>query len=444
MRNGIQFRLTLGFGLIFILGALAASALSFYTTYRGTYELQDDFLQQVFNYVNPQKEALPRLKDDTQVQVFLLNDPASKRLFPAMDDGFHTLQKEKGGFRLIKEKKERRFFFMLKNAGELYRAYVRNTPQGTVVILQDSEYREDLAEAAAGGSVLPMAIFLGLLILCMHLIIRRSLRPVVNLSKELETRQETDLTPLPVAEIPKEIHGFVVEINRLLARTDSFIQQQKRFIADASHELRSPMTALSLQIEQLTQEPMPAATKAQLGKVQQGVRRSRNLLEQLLSLSRLQNAKEKPQSALSCEQIFRHVLEDVYPLALEKDQDIGVVSTQDVQIMANETDLYLLVKTLVDNAIRYCPQGSQIDLSATQQHGEICLLVEDNGAGIPEEERQRVLDPFYRILGSGEQGSGLGLAIAQEIVKQYQGHLLLKDAQSFEQGLRVEIYLPRA
>lgn len=106
-------------------------------------------------------------------------------------------------------------------------------------------------------------------------------------------------------------------------------------------------------------------------------------------------------------------------------------------------DFYLLIKTLTDNAIRYTPSGSQIDLSAQTTHEGIILKVEDNGKGIPTEERERVLDPFYRILGSEQQGSGLGLAIAMEIVKHYGGTLTLKDSEKFETGLLVEVWLPR-
>ena len=140
--------------------------------------------------------------------------------------------------------------------------------------------------------------------------------------------------------------------------------------------------------------------------------------------------------------IFRSVIEDVLPLALDKDQDLGVTNDQTVNLHGSETDLYLLVKTLVDNAIRYTPNGSRIDLSVKEKDGSIHICVEDNGNGIPPEECQRVLDPFYRILGTEQQGSGLGLAIAEEIVKNYGGKIELKDSVNFETGLLVKVKLP--
>lgn len=202
------------------------------------------------------------------------------------------------------------------------------------------------------------------------------------------------------------------------------------------------MTALSLQVEQLAHQDLPAEAKIQLIQVKQGIQRSRNLLEQLLSLARIQNNKMENHTDFNVQDIFRSVIEDVLPLAFDKDQDLGVTNDQAVNFHGSETDLYLLIKTLVDNAIRYTPNGSQIDLSVKEKDGDIQICVEDNGNGIPPEERQRVLDPFYRILGTEQQGSGLGLAIAEEIVKNYGGKIELKDSVSFETGLLVEVKLP--
>lgn len=215
--------------------------------------------------------------------------------------------------------------------------------------------------------------------------------------------------------------------------------QQKRFIADAAHELRSPMTALSLQAERLKNQNMPAEAKSQVLQLNQGIRRSCNLLEQLLSFARSQNKEHKHQGMLNLHTIFNRVIEDLYPLVEQKNQDIGVISTGNPTFYANETDAYLLIKTLVDNAIRYTPEGSQIDLSAVEHDDVLEIFVEDNGKGIPEEERERVLDPFYRILGSDEQGSGLGLAITHQIVQNYGGELQLLDSPHFESGLMVKI-----
>ena len=364
------------------------------------------------------------------------NDPASD--FPEqMGEGFHTLKKEGKKYRKMLADK-----MPQKNAPKMYRTYVRNTEEGRIIVIQDNSYREALAYRNAWSSVLPLLVLLPLVILLSIIIVRIAMKPVQRLSKKVEQRHEQNLQPLPIANIPTEIRGFVVEINRLLERTNGFIQQQKRFIADASHELRSPMTALSLQVEQLAAQDLPEPAKNQLTTVKQGIQRSRHLLEQLLSFARLQNQTEKPYTDIDIQKVFRRVIEDLLPLALEKAQDLGVDGEQTATFHGNETDLYLLIKTLTDNAIRYTPNGSQIDLRVQSTAKGITIQVEDNGNGIPAAERERVLDPFYRVLGSEQQGSGLGLAIVAEIVKHYGGTLVLKESLTFDTGLLMEINLP--
>lgn len=452
MKNSLQFRLTLALTILFTLVAIIAGGMAFYNTYRETNKLQDEMLERFSGSVNLSENPtalLPPKMLDGRVRVYFdrnpLNDPAND--FPdQMRDGFHNLKKEGKKYRkMLAENMPREMLPKRhdKNSPKMYRTYVRHTPEGRIIVIQDHNYREDLAFRNAWTSVLPLLVLFPLVILLTIVIVRLTMKPVQRLSKKVEQRHEQNLQPLPTAHLPAEIRGFVVEINRLLSRTNGFIQQQKRFIADASHELRSPMTALSLQVEQLAAQDLPTEVKNQIGAVKQGLQRSRHLLEQLLSLARLQNQGEKPYNDLKIQTIFRQVIEDLLPLALEKQQDLGVDSEQEATFYGNDTDLYLLVKTLTDNAIRYTPKGSQIDLNTQTTPEGIILKVEDNGKGIPKEERKRVLDPFYRILGTEQQGSGLGLAIAMEIVKHYSGTLTLKDSEKFETGLLVEVWLPK-
>ncbi|OOF43210.1 two-component sensor histidine kinase [Rodentibacter rarus] len=452
MRYSLQFRLILALTILFTLVALSAGGMAFYNTYQETNKLQDEMLERFSGSVNLSENPtalLPPKMLDGRVRVYFdHNRPGAPSTdFPAqMAEGFHNLKKEGKKYRrMLAENmpQEMRPHKHEKNADQFYRTYVRHTPEGRIIVIQDNSYREALAFRNAWSSVLPLLVLFPLVILLTIVIVRSTMKPVQRLSKKVEQRHEQNLQPLPTHQLPSEIRGFVMEINRLLSRTNGFIQQQKRFIADASHELRSPMTALSLQIEQLSTQNLPTETKTQLSAVKQGIQRSHHLLEQLLSLARLQNQGEKPYREMDIQTIFRRVIEDLLPLALEKQQDLGVEGEQEVTFYGNETDFYLLVKTLTDNAIRYTPKGSQIDLSAQTTSEGIRLKVEDNGKGIPEEERQSVLAPFYRVLGSDQQGSGLGLTIAMEIVKHYGGSLTLKDSEKFESGLLVEVWLPR-
>ena len=205
-----------------------------------------------------------------------------------------------------------------------------------------------------------------------------------------------------------------------------------------------PDTALSLQAERLNEHNLPPELKEQIGSLKTTIARSHQLQEQLLTLARSQASPEQPNSeqaqtpSIPIQPIFQRIIQDLHPLAQAKDQDIGVTSSENPSLPISEIDLYTLIKTLADNAIRYTPRSSQIDLSTQSQQGSTTIIIEDNGNGIPPAERQRVFDPFYRILGSGEQGTGLGLSIAQR----HSGSITLHNSQTFPTGLRVEITLP--
>ena len=453
MQKSIQFKLTLAFTGLFTFVALVVGGISFYKNYQDANEQQDEMLMQLSNLVNanqPPSTFIPSPPPPHRnARIFVhyerhplanLNAPPD---FPTqMEDGFHTLKKEGKKYHKFNPKNKSAQPHPSAPPEAIFRTYVRNTPEGKIIITQENEYRESVALEHAWKSIVPLLILFPLVILLTIIIVRYAMKPVDNLSRKVEKRHGQDLTPLPTDKIPSEVKGFVLEINSLLARTDDFIQQQKRFIADASHELRSPMTALSLQIEQLSALNLPLEAQKQVAQVQQGIQRSRNLLEQLLSLARIQNQSPQSMEQFDLQTIFKQAIEDLLPLALKKSQDIGVVTSESILIEGNPTHFYLLIKTLLDNAIRYTPNGSQIDLAATKDDTNIQIVIEDDGEGIPEEERQRVLDPFYRILGTQQTGSGLGLAIANEIVQQYGGKLVLKQSQQFDSGLRIEITLP--
>lgn len=426
------------------LTSFIASGIAFYDTYRETYKLQDRTLKQISEYIGTPaiiQEGF-RQGDDNRIAVYWIakgQPPPYFQLPENLENQFYNITQKESTFVLASNQNPRNIFSNLLYSEVPYRAYFRSTSEGTLIVMQENEYREELALHAAWASLMPLLLLLPLIAGLIFWIVKRTMKPVEQLSNSLTLRQEQDLTPLSLAKIPTEVTGFVQAINQLLGRTEAFMLQQKRFIADAAHELRSPMTALSLQAERLKNQNMPAEAKSQVLQLNQGIRRSCNLLEQLLSFARSQNKEHKHQGMLNLHTIFNRVIEDLYPLVEQKNQDIGVISTGNPTFYANETDAYLLIKTLVDNAIRYTPEGSQIDLSAVEYDDVLEIFVEDNGKGIPEEERERVLDPFYRILGSDEQGSGLGLAITHQIVQNYGGELQLLDSPHFESGLMVKI-----
>ena len=221
------------------------------------------------------------------------------------------------------------------------------------------------------------------------------------------------------------------------------MDEQRRFVADAAHELRSPLTALSLQAERLADAEMSANAQERLSTLRKGIERGRTLLDQLLALARAQSSANTSNTTVSVQQVYRRVLEDLMPLAEAKGIDIGVVSDPDAHVLVSEVDLITLVKNLVDNAIRYTPTSGRVDLSFLATKEGTTLVVEDNGPGIPEAERERVFDPFYRVLGSDEIGSGLGLSIVQTISARVGAKVSFGYASDQSRsGLRVMVTFP--
>ena len=334
-------------------------------------------------------------------------------------------------------------FHDLKFQQENYRVYVYTYPTGErLAFSQETDFRDDLVLMGAWSISLPFLILIPVLILICSLIIRQIFRPVQYLAKEIQQRHN-NLQPLSTEYIPREVVEFIAQINLLLERVQQSIQQQQRFIADAAHELRSPLTALSLQAERLAQTTLSPESQQRLDVLQQSIQRHRHLLEQLLTLSKSQNQVPMTLTPISVLSIYQQVISSLYPLAEQKHIDLGIRESQDVTILAEETTLFTLIKNLVDNAIRYIPEYGQIDLAIESQPHHILLIVEDNGDGIPEEQRERVLDAFYRILGTQSEGTGLGLSIVQSIVQKMGWSLALKQSMIFAQGLRVEIMIPQ-
>ena len=220
---------------------------------------------------------------------------------------------------------------------------------------------------------------------------------------------------------------------------------QRRFIADAAHELRSPLTALSLQAERLEQTEIPDLARERLMTLRRGIERGRNLLDQLLTLAKAQAAPDRPTSSVSVQHIYRRVLEDLMPLAEDKHLNIGVEGDQDIQLWVSELDLMAVVKNLVDNAIRYTQDGGRVDLSVTTEDGRAIIRIQDSGPGIPVTERERVFDPFYRPPGSDQVGSGLGLSIVKAVTDRIGAEIQLGFSDEVRySGLCVRIFIPLA
>jgi len=431
LKQSLQVRISIALILMFLPLSIIAGAFSYYQTYHEAEELQDDLLRQTAAYINPKTTDYTQIGSENHILIQTFGQEDTVPLSDTLGEGFHTI---KGS---VDDDDD-------DDDDDEYRAYIRQTPQGKIAVLQETEYRDDLAATAAYQSVLPLLIALPLMILLTVWITYRAMRPVKTLSASLGKRRSDDLSPLDGEGVPSEIQGFVTAINQLLQRTGENIRRQQRFIADAAHELRSPLTALSLQAERLTKLPQSDEAREQTGLILQSIQRNRHLLEQLLTHARAQGSEtQRNLTNISLQAQFRCVLQELMPLALDKQQDIGVAVENDLRIRADDTEIYTLIKTFTDNAIRYTPAGGRIDIGFSETPTTLTIWVEDDGPGIPAAERSRVTDAFYRILGTEQQGTGLGLSIADAIAKRYGGRLVLTDSRQFAHGLLVKAELDK-
>ncbi len=446
----VQRRLALALALAIVVVALAGGAFSFLAAYDEARELQDDLLRQVAQLVDRQRIAAgplpldPHFKDRDEASRVIVqrlgepnplglevDDGGALPLPLTLADGLHTLDA----------------------GGERFRVLVRTTARGErIAVAQESDFRDDIARDSALRTLLPFLILVPVLLLVVADLVRKMFRPIALLAADVDRRGEHDLRPFDAAAVPTEVRPFVAAINRLLARVAQAMGAQRRFVADAAHELRSPLTALSLQAERLAEAPLSEAARERLATLREGIVRGRSLLEQLLALARVQSAAEaprepqepqEPQQPLSVQAVYRRVLEDLMPLAEAGRVDIGVAGAQDARVRASELDLVALVKNLVDNAIRHTPPQGRVDLSVTATDAEVVLRIADSGPGIAPAERERVFDAFYRIPGNEHSGSGLGLAIVRTVADRIGARVELGYTdEAAATGLSVAVHVP--
>jgi len=334
--------------------------------------------------------------------------------------------------------------------GTTYRVFSLQTRSQVIQIAQDMRVRQLLARAAAWRSLLPVVLLLPLLALAVWWVIRRSLTPVQRVRRELALRQPQDLAPVAEHDLPDEMRPLVQEFNSLLQRVREAFETQQNFVADAAHELRSPLAALQLQLQLLRKATDSTEREAAQARLAEGIERARRLVEQLLALAR-QEAKPQTEGAplADLRLLVEQALVDAAPAAQAKGLDMGLSEEPQQQssfsVPADTEALAVLLRNLLDNAIKYVPAGGRVDVGWLQDQQGRALVVEDSGAGIAAAERQRVLQRFVRGQGAGgmADGSGLGLAIVQSIAKSSGAELLLDESPQLG-GLRVRVIWPQA
>ena len=247
-------------------------------------------------------------------------------------------------------------------------------------------------------------------------------------------------------DTPDELRPLVEAFNELLARLQTLLSSQQRFVADAAHQLRTPIAGLRTQTELARRQTSPADVEAALAQLQTAADRTTHLVNQLLSLARAEPSADnaQPLQKVDVAVLAREVTTERVPRALAKNIDLGFESGDALPPIAGDNFLLReMLGNLVDNAINYTQPGGHITVRVTCDPGTLTLCVEDDGPGIPEAEREAVLERFHRVLGTGVEGAGLGLSIAREIVLRHGGTIRLLSGQD-NHGTLAKVTLPRA
>jgi len=338
-------------------------------------------------------------------------------------------------------------------AGRRWRVFSLDTVWGVIQVAQPWSVRDALARQAAFRVLAPILLLLIAMAAAVVWIVGGAIAPLKRLAAEVQRRDAGSLEPITAPELPVETAPLIDELNRLLERLRRAFEKQRTFVADAAHELRSPLTALSLQLQLLDRARDESARSEARTRLGSAIERAIHLASQLLTL-----ARQEPEGAplqlqpVALEACARQAIEDVHALAEQRQIELSLAgaaepagANEPVLVNGDRDALRILVRNLVDNAVRYSPVGGKvmvrIDRTAEPQPiASPRLTVVDEGPGIPAAERERVFDRFFRRADATEGGSGLGLAIVSAIANRHRARVTLEDAEP--QGLEVTVTFP--
>jgi len=502
--KSLQFQLIFWSLLPLLLLAVAAGGYGFWYNYNEVNDFQDDNLKSVAKVLVQTLEAQAEgqaasadvFRDrhfntddddgDISVDIIALTGVAQEQVSTVRDEAInhpdksdkqdkHNKKKEEAEITLASLATIPKGISTQRIDDHTWRVYrlnsldVNDDIDRAIIVRQRTEFRDDLAQSSAWQSFLPLTLAMALLTLLLPFIMWRMFKPVRQLHQEINARQESDLAPLASDNLPTELLPFVASLNRLLALAKTHIERQQRFIADAAHELRSPLTATSLQLQRLQRLPHDETMAAGLDKLALRLKRNQQLVEQLLTLARAGNVNSVNEP-VAIRPIIEQAVGLLVPIADHQQIELSVELQTDGQVHADATSLLLLIKNLLQNAIVYTPSGGQVAVKlwqlvegqrvheasfgtqvvATHQSHQqrpvtlnrLILQVMDSGTGIDPTDYERVFEPFVRLSQRSQNtdtpmtdmtltsrsdsaakttaidGTGLGLSIVKSICEQ--------------------------
>ncbi|MES2105366.1 MAG: ATP-binding protein [Pseudomonadota bacterium] len=358
----------------------------------------------------PTRPELSNIQEDIIIQIW---DTNGLRIYHSHDTSALPQRAELG-------------FSDFSSHGTAWRVYSAQLGDTVVQVAQPLRARLELAARLALKTVAPLLLILPFLAALIWVTVGRSLSAVQRAASDVQSRDAGALTPISETGVPREVQPLTQALNALLQRLDTAIKAQRNFIADAAHELKTPLTALKLQILLAERAAGGQQRDEAFADLKQGLERAIHLVQQLLTLARQEpGAVEHIPEAVDMQALVHGAISDFAMAAADKNIDLGIRTEMPAQLMGHPDSLRILLNNLLDNAIRYSPQGSTVDVSLFADQHTVSVSVQDNGPGIPEGDLSRVFDRFYRVPGAASKGTGLGLAIVRQIVDGHGGEVVL-------------------
>ncbi|HJW53671.1 MAG TPA: ATP-binding protein [Burkholderiaceae bacterium] len=427
--------------LILLLGAaiVIAAGLQFATSFRAMMRASNT----LFDY-HMEQMALA-LQDSGFQQTDWYKAPSEVDDFSFViqiwtDDGVRVYQSR--NYRVLPEQGALGYSNVTLDNGD-WRVYAVQKETRVIQIAQKMDARRDRTISMALHSLWPVLPVSLLLIAAAWWVVTTALAPLNRIGHDLANRNTDSLAPVSDKGVPKEVSLLVAELNSLLDRMSRALQSQQRFVADAAHELRSPITALKLQVQTLARSKNDAARDQAVQRLLGGVDRASRLVEQLLALARQDPLADAGGPVLlnlnACVEL---AASDVGPLAQARQIQLQYGDFADVDVYGDADSLRIMARNVLDNAVRYTPENGKIRIAVATKDAGVMLTIEDSGPGIPEENRDRIFDRFYRVPGTEPSGSGLGLAIVKAIAERHDAEIEL--GNSALGGLQVTVIFPVA
>ena len=430
MNHSLRRRLFVWLSVAIVVMSAATAGITFKMNFDDANDLQDTQLRQVAAALATQPLAAPdshfRPVDQEDAEThFVIRvlgsgdvdpDPWIDVALPAtLADGLQSLKPGRVQWRVM---------------------VTRNAGGQRFGVAQRQRVRDEVARDSSVAALLPMLVLVPLLLLIVHLLLRQGFAPLAKLSREVDQGEGSSLKLLAAEGLPDEVLPLVQAVNRLLTRLGGVLEQQRRMVADAAHELRTPVAAARVQADNLANAELAADTRTRLNSLQRGLVRISDLVDQLLKFARVQGSTPVVDQPIALDVVIRSAIEESLALAEANEIDLGCIRLDCGLVRGDPMHAHALVRNIIDNAVRYTPTGGWVDVSLIIEDGFAVLAVEDTGPGIPVDLRDRVFEPFFRVLGSHQAGNGLGLAIVRSAAQALGGRVELTTRLDGQPGLR--------